>query len=202
MARHRRPTVILFCRQVRYGAGKTRLARAVGRLAAWRFQRSRLAHLARDLTRDPRFRLIHAVTPDRSRTNRRVFPGARTLAGQGRGDLGARMGRLLFDGGRAPVILVGTDIPAMSAGHLVDALTRLAAADHVFGPAADGGFWLIGTRRRCPAGRGWLRHVRWSTGFALADVLGNLPRPHRVAMAATLEDVDDEESFERLVSHR
>jgi glycosyltransferase A (GT-A) superfamily protein (DUF2064 family) len=71
----------------------------------------------------------------------------------------------------------------------------------VFGPAGDGGFWLVGARRsrRLPPLFG---NVRWSGPHALADVLGNLPRRVSVGFAARLGDVDDAASLRRLAPPR
>ena len=52
-----------------------------------------------------------------------------------------------------PVVLIGMDTPQVTSGQLEAALRPLAAgaADAVLGPAADGGFWLLGLRRPDPA---------------------------------------------------
>jgi uncharacterized protein len=52
-----------------------------------------------------------------------------------------------------PVVLVGMDTPQVTPELLDSALGPLAddSADAVFGPAADGGFWLLGLRRPDPA---------------------------------------------------
>jgi uncharacterized protein len=57
----------------------------------------------------------------------------------------------------------------------------------VFGPAADGGYWLVGFGPIRPARP--FAGARWSTRHALADTLGNL-RGRRVALLRTLRDVD------------
>jgi hypothetical protein len=49
------------------------------------------------------------------------------------------------DGG--PTLLIGMDTPQVSAGLLTRAARALRAADAVFGPAADGGWWALGLRR-------------------------------------------------------
>ena len=77
----------------------------------------------------------------------------------------------------------------------------LGRHDIVFGPAEDGGFWLVGARRspRLPPLFG---AVRWSGPHALADALANLPRRVSVGFAARLEDVDDAEGLRRLAPRR
>ena len=52
-----------------------------------------------------------------------------------------------------PVVLIGMDTPQVTPGLLESALRPLAdgTVDAVLGPAADGGFWLLGLRRPDPA---------------------------------------------------
>ncbi|MGW4961679.1 TIGR04282 family arsenosugar biosynthesis glycosyltransferase [Nonomuraea sp. NPDC004186] len=46
----------------------------------------------------------------------------------------------------APIVLIGMDTPQVSVGLLAEAVSLLGAHDAVFGPATDGGFWLLGLR--------------------------------------------------------
>lgn len=49
-----------------------------------------------------------------------------------------------------PIVLIGMDTPQVSAGLLAGAVSLLGAHDAVFGPATDGGFWLLGLRAPDP----------------------------------------------------
>ena len=51
-----------------------------------------------------------------------------------------------------PAVLIGMDTPQVTPGLLETVARPLATgeADAVFGPAADGGFWLLGLRRPDP----------------------------------------------------
>jgi rSAM/selenodomain-associated transferase 1 len=193
--------MIVFARAPALGTGKRRLARDIGDLAALRFERLMLARLLRRLGRDRRWRLRLAVTPDRARFRRRLWARDAPVAGQGAGDLGARMRRALAACPPGPAVLVGTDIPALTAQHIADAFRLLGNHDLVFGPAADGGFWLVGARRS-PRLLPLFGEVRWSSPHALDDALANLPRHVSVGFAATLADVDDGISFRRLAPRR
>jgi glycosyltransferase A (GT-A) superfamily protein (DUF2064 family) len=93
------------------------------------------------------------------------------------------------------VVIIGADIPEIRADHIARAFAALGTADLVFGPARDGGYWLIGAKgpaRRVPM----FANVRWSTRHALADTRANL-EGRRVALLDLLDDVDDEESYIR-----
>ena len=141
------------------------------------------------------------MTPDSARRRARLWPRGVPIAAQGRGDLGTRMRRAVASCPPGPVVLVGSDIPALTASHIADAFRFLGDHDLVFGPAADGGFWLVGARRspRLPPLFG---PVRWSGPHALADVLRNLPRRVSVGFAARLDDVDDGAAYRRIAPRR
>jgi rSAM/selenodomain-associated transferase 1 len=193
--------LVLFARAPRLGSGKRRLARDIGAVGALRYERLMLTRLLRSLGRDGRWRLRVAVTPDRARRRKRLWPPGIALAGQGRSDLGHRMRRALAACPPGRAVLIGTDIPALARDHIAEAFRLLGRHDVVFGPAADGGFWLVGARRspRLPPLFG---EVRWSGPHALADVLANLPPSVSVGFAARLEDVDDGAAYRRLAPRR
>lgn len=185
MKRARR-VVIVVTRQPRYGSGKRRLAREAGEAAAWRFQRWALASLVRRLRRDRRWTLVLAPTPDRASVTPPLRGTRRTP--QGKGDLGARMQRLLQGRGAGHVVLIGSDCPAVSPADIAAAFAALRRAPWVLGPATDGGYWLIGARRRPTLGAPF-RNVRWSSPHTLADTLANLPE--ETVLLRRLSDVDE-----------
>src|SRR5215469_10040984 len=120
---------------------------------------------------------------------------------QGRGDLGIRMRRALASCPMGPAVLVGGDIPGLTAHHVAAAFQVLGRCDLVFGPAVDGGFWLVGARRARPLPP-LFEHVRWSSQHALADTLAGLPRNLKVGFVDQLEDVDDAKAYRRLAPRR
>ena len=162
-----------------------------------RFEQLMIALLLRRLAKDGRWRLRIAVTPDNACRRARHWCGGVEAVGQGEGDLGIRMRRALETCPPGPVVLVGADIPALDARHIAAAFRLLGRHDLVFGPAEDGGFWLVGARhpRRLPP---LFERVRWSGPDALADALAGLPRRIKLGYADTLEDVDDAEAYRRL----
>jgi rSAM/selenodomain-associated transferase 1 len=173
---------IVFARAPRLGTVKRRLARDIGDRVALRFHASTAMTLLRGLACDRRFRTILALTPDRARWR---VPVPRV--GQGRGDLGVRMHRACARVRHGRVVIVGSDIPSVGAADIVAAFRALGDADAVFGPALDGGYWLVGMGPRRPARP--FAGVRWSSQFALADTLANF-RGRRVAMLRPMRDVD------------
>jgi uncharacterized protein len=196
-----RRNLILFVRAPQLGLGKRRLAREIGDVATARFERLMLALLLRRLARDRRWRLRIAVNPDKARHHARYWRRGIEVAGQGVGDLGVLMLRALAACPPGPVVLVGGDIPALRAHHVAVAFRVLGGRDLVFGPAEDGGFWLVGVRRR-PRLPPLFDKVRWSSPHALADALAGLPRRVTVGFVDRLEDVDDGEAYRRLMPRR
>lgn len=182
-----RDTVVVFARAPRLGTVKRRLARGIGDRAALRFHIATLTALLRGLKADRRFDVVLAVTPDRARFR---LPVKTPVIGQGHGDLGCRMTRALRRYRR--VALIGCDIPDARATDLRAAFRRLGSADAVYGPAADGGYWLIALGPRRPADL--FGAARWSTDQALADTLGQF-RHHRVGFVRRLSDVDTADDY-------
>jgi len=183
--------LIVFARAPRLGGVKRRLAAGIGRRAALRFHRINTEALIRRMASDRRWRTVLAVTPDSWR-----WPANIPRMIQRGPGLGARMANAMADAPAGPVILVGSDIPGITADAIARAFRLLAAADTVFGPARDGGYWLVGVRNRALL-RSLFNGVRWSTEHALADTVANLSAGRGYALADPLEDVDDEAAWRR-----
>ena len=88
-----------------------------------------------------------------------------------------------------PVCLIGADVPGIDRQRIAEAFAALGRNDMVFGPAPDGGFWLIGAKRGATLSPRVFDGVRWSTRHALADTRAKLPGK-RIGLVATLRDVD------------
>lgn len=177
-------TVVMFARAARLGTVKRRLAKDIGARAALRFHTATLLGLLRGLRRERRFRTVLALTPDRANDR---LPVRVTRIGQGTGDIGQRMHAACRRFPRGNVAIIGSDIPDANAADLLAAFRALGSHDAVFGPAEDGGFWLVALGPRRPAQP--FLNASWSTEHALADTLRNF-RCHRVALLRTLRDVD------------
>lgn len=192
--------LVVFARAPEVGRVKRRLARSIGAIGAWRFHRDSLRAVLRTVASDPRWETILSITPD-CFVRRGRFGAIRVpRVPQGSGDLGLRMARVFADLSPGPVVVVGSDIPGITPAHIASAFRALGRSEAAFGPAPDGGYWLVGFARRRLRGRAFLRvfaGVRWSSAHALADTRARLPRDLSVAVLETLEDVDDAESWRR-----
>lgn len=116
---------------------------------------------------------------------------------QAAGDLGERMLAALetaLASGHSPACIVGGDIPALPAEHLLGLLD--VPGDVTFGPAEDGGFWGIAVRRVHPA---MFRQVPWSAPDTLTRAVGAARRCGLSAgCAASWWDVDTATDVRRL----
>jgi len=167
------------------GRVKQRLAADIGNIGAWRFYRQTLARTLRLAGTLPGC----CVWLDATGAPRAMPAGRYRLRHQVRGDIGERMESSLRSLPPGDAILIGTDIPGIERRHLLRAFAALRQAPVVFGPTADGGFWLVGVRRVPGVPRPLFRPgIRWSTGHALADAVVGLQRAYR--LVDRLRDVD------------
>lgn len=152
----------MFGREPRAGEVKRRLAGGIGDEAAARLYQALLEHtLSVAVASGYASRLSLASAPI----------GAIAVAVvwdvQPSGDLGVRL-RSAFDDafarGANRAVVVGSDCPEVTVGHLRQAASELHRADVVLGPAEDGGYWLIG--QRAP-GHDLFSGVPWSTSRTL-----------------------------------
>lgn len=110
-----------------------------------------------------------------------------SVVDQGEGDLGERLARTAE---QLPVLLLGADIPGLLPQHLADAAAALVHHPAVIGPAADGGYWLLGLAVPMPA---VFRDMEWGTGSVLATTLARLPA--ETPQLETLSDLDTPEDL-------
>jgi len=159
--------------------------------AAW-WYRHQTARCLRKL-RDPRWQLVLAVTPDHGAHHDRLWPRDLARLPQGRGDLGRRMASALASVSQAPVVLIGSDVPDITPTHIAGAFAALGARRAVFGPATDGGFWLIGLQRGALAYPRMFEGVRWSRADTLEQSLAALAalNPARVTEMRDVDTVND-----------
>lgn len=191
-----RPKLVIMVKEPRPGRVKTRLGRDLGLTAsAWWFRHQTRALLRR--IEDPRWDTLLAVSPDIEGMNSRIWPAHLPRVAQGRGDLGDRMARLLRGLPIGPVCIIGADIPGITRARIKEAFDALGRAEAVFGPAPDGGYWLIGMKRVKPPAPDILQNVRWSSEHALSDSARSLGDVS-FAYVATLQDVDTMEDLRRV----
>lgn len=187
------PRLVIMAKLPRAGGVKTRLARAIGDVEALRFYRHALHNTVIRLSGDPRWQTILAVTPDNA-IEAHGWPCGLIRVAQGSGDLGARMHHLMTVLPPGPVIIVGSDIPGLCRSVIARAFAALGGSDAVFGPANDGGYYLVGLKR-LPAIPVIFHNVRWSSPFTLKDSVANLGC-RAISYVEELPDIDEGRDYE------
>jgi len=193
--------IIVMTRLPRTGRNKTRLIPALGAEGATAFH-DRLAR--HTIGRASSFCALH---PEARLTVRleggtsiegKSWLGSDTLdcREQSPGDLGHRMesaANEAFEEGADRVVIIGTDCPSIDETVLENAFEALGDADLVFGPAADGGYYLVGMRRPTPA---IFKNIPWGGGSVLEKSLAAAREAGiRVELLDVLSDVDMQEDL-------
>ena len=185
-----RPVLYVVAKAPIMGRAKTRLAADIGPVHAKRIYRALMGQVLRQ-TRDPRWETVLAVTPPRLLGKVPDWQGIAQIP-QVPGSLTPRLEALFTRKG--PTLTIGTDCPQVGVGDIAAAFRALRAQRYVFGPAEDGGFWLMGTK--APLSSGFFEGVRWSHAETLADVKARTEGEY--AELRTLTDVDDLKALRRL----
>ena len=178
-----RPVLYVVAKAPIMGRAKTRLAADIGPGHAKRIYRSLMGQVLRQV-RDPRWDTVLAVTPPHLLGRVPDWKGVAQIP-QVSGSLTPRLEALFARKG--PTLTIGTDCPQVNATDIAAAFRALRSHKHVFGPASDGGFWVMGTNGPLP--RGFFCGVRWSHAETLADVKARTDGEY--TDLRTLTDVDD-----------
>ncbi|MEP4053320.1 MAG: DUF2064 domain-containing protein [Litorimonas sp.] len=185
-----RPVLYVVAKAPIMGRAKTRLAADIGPVHAKRIYRSLMGQVLRQV-QDPRWDTVLAVTPPHLLGRIPDWAGFAQIP-QVSGSLTPRLEALFSRKG--PTLTIGTDCPEVDAGDIAAAFRALRSHDHVFGPADDGGFWLMGTRG--PLKPGFFKGVRWSHAETLSDVKVGTNGDY--TELRTLTDVDDLKALRQL----
>lgn len=182
-----RNTLIILAKTPRRGLVKSRLARDIGADAATAWYRQNLARTLRRLGLPKRWECRIIAAPRHAAAW--PWPTPWRFSHQARGDLGQRMLKALRSAGKGPTVLIGSDIPGITPGHIAAAFRALGRNDAVFGPSTDGGYWLVGFSARYRGNP--FTAVRWSTGWALEDTLAGFRPGMKIGFVEKMQDVDE-----------
>ena len=179
------------------GYAKTRLIPALGAAGAAALAERLLAHAAAQAVAAEVGPVTVWAAPDPAHPafGRLARRHGVDLRPQGEGDLGARMAHVFESTWRAdpgPLLLMGTDAPALDAAMLRDAAAALRLHDAVVVPALDGGYALIGLRHWAPGLRCLFDGLAWSTARVMADTRERLAAAglHHAELPA-VPDIDE-----------
>ncbi len=182
-----KPTLYIMAKAPVMGKAKTRLAADIGVVHAKRIYRQMMSQIIRNV-QDPRWETVLAVTPPSALGQVPEWDGTPQIP-QVSGSLSPRLAQV-FSGqgisGRGLTAVIGTDCPQVTASDIAAAFQALKSSPAVFGPASDGGFWLMGAR--APLRPETFDDIRWSHAETLSDMRAKFGS---VAVLRTLTDVDD-----------
>jgi len=191
--------LLIIAKKPQAGRTKTRLSPPLSAVQAARLFESLLRDtlaLARAVPDVERFILY--TPPGQSDYFRQLAPDFKRLAQQGN-SLGERLDNALthcLKNGFEQVVIMNSDGPTLPVRYLTQAFAHLASNEAVFGPAEDGGYYLVGLTRPRPR---LLREVQMSTPTVLQDTLA-LAREENVSVSLLPPwyDVDTIEDLRRM----
>ena len=183
------------------GSVKTRLGKTIGMDTAAKLHELFVSHLCNSLSEAGEQRCI-CVSPHDTleiflkELEKWQLSENWTVIPQGNGDLGARMSNwfreILGRGERQHAILIGGDCPLLVKSDIDAASDCLTQSDVVLGPAADGGYYLIGLSgpwQTCY--EAIFRNIPWSTSKVLEVTCQKLEESGLTSTRLqTREDVD------------
>lgn len=197
VSNHRR--VILFGRYPVPGQTKTRLIPSLGDLGAADLQRRFTEQILEAVLRAGLIdTTVEFCYTGGTRSQVQKWLGAQPIAfdEQSGHGLGERMRNSLFralDLGCGQALLIGTDIPQLDADHIKAAFEALAENDVVLGPSRDGGYWLVGMKRKIDI----FQNIDWSTSQVLDQTLDAVRKKgFSAAKLSILNDMDTEADLE------
>ncbi len=196
---HSDQVVILFIKAPLPGGVKSRLAAVLGPDVAADLYRRLILDSVDTLAATGYSVRIHYSPPEAAGLVAELLGRERQLLAQSGADLGNKMENAFYDAfsaGYERAILVGSDIPELTGTIINEAFDALEGHDAVLGPAADGGYYLIGFRRetmRSDAFHG----VVWSTSAVFGETMKIMrAKALQVHVLPQLNDLDSAADLE------
>jgi rSAM/selenodomain-associated transferase 1 len=183
------------------GGVKTRLAAELGTAAATEFYRRMLAAVlqrVRGAVVDEGAAAVIAFAPAAAEPAFAAAAPQWELQPQVDGDLGQRLATFFqqqFDRGATRVVVVGSDCLDVDADVIASAWSLLDVVPIVWGPASDGGYYLVGLSQPVPA---LFQDIPWSTDQVLRQSQARAATAGLTqGLLPPLEDIDDDASLRR-----
>lgn len=183
--------LIVFVRTPELGKVKTRLAKTMGEEEALEVYKYLLNH-TKDVVNKleiPVFIYYAGLMKSQDIWNTQNFK--KRL--QSEGDLGHRMMDAfteVFAHGYAKVMIIGSDCYELTSEIIIQGINKLEYNDIVIGPAADGGYYLLGMKKVISD---LFINISWSTKHVLNETIGVAQNLHLTyELLPVLNDVDEE----------
>lgn len=187
--------VIVFVKNIKLGKVKTRLAKTIGNQGAFEVYKELVKvteNATTSLLADKHIYFSESVVENQWKDHDKFV--------QNGIDLGERMKNAFkkgFENGYERIVLIGSDLPDITANHIYSGLEKLKQNDAVFGPAEDGGYYLIGLSKmqNCV-----FDNKPWSETNLLQDTINEL-KENQVSFT-TLSTLNDIDTFEDLIASK
>ncbi|MFI1773200.1 TIGR04282 family arsenosugar biosynthesis glycosyltransferase [Thalassobellus citreus] len=185
--------IIVFVKNIKLGKVKTRLAKTIGNQAAFEVYSElvKITELAtKNIQTDKRIYFSDAVVDTKWANNYKTV--------QEGNDLGERMKNAFkkgFEDGYKRIVLIGSDLPDINSQHIENGLKALNNTEVVFGPAEDGGYYLIGLNKMHDF---IFENKPWSQSNLLEKTCSELDKKN--IKFTTLVSLNDIDTFEDLTA--
>lgn len=184
--------LIVFVKNIILGKVKTRLAKTIGDVSAFNIYYELFSiteKASQEVNVDRHIYFSDVIIPSKWENDEKFV--------QEGNDLGEKMQNAFqhgFDQGYENIILIGSDLPNISKEIIDSGFEKLNTNDVVFGPAEDGGYYLIGMSNMNTS---IFENKPWSQSELLAITLNQLKEQKQsVGLIETLNDID---TFEDLI---
>ncbi|WP_347173589.1 TIGR04282 family arsenosugar biosynthesis glycosyltransferase [Polaribacter uvawellassae] len=191
--RKKNDLLIVFVKNIILGKVKTRLAKTIGDVGAFKIY-SELVNITEkstsNITADKYIYFSDVIISSK-------WKGSKKFIQEGK-DLGIKMQNAFqsgFNDSYENILLIGSDLPDISKEIIDSAFEKLENNDVIFGPAEDGGYYLIGLSKMIPS---VFEDKPWSQSDLLNVTLAELKsQKQTVGLMKTLNDID---TFEDLIA--
>jgi rSAM/selenodomain-associated transferase 1 len=183
--------LIIFAKNPVIGHCKTRLAKGIGpenALAVYRILLQHTAQTTRSLKVDKEVFYTDFIDHEDNLDSTIFKKGL-----QSPGDLGQKMQAAFeagFKKGYQKIVLIGTDLITLEPSDIEKAFEALDSNTVVFGPAQDGGYYLIGLSQMKPE---LFKNIPWSTSKVLTKSLEKID--HTYQLLQIKNDIDTVEDL-------
>ena len=183
--------LIVFVKNIKLGKVKSRLANVIGKEAAFNIYKE-LVKITENATKhiqiDKQIYFSDAIIESKWENDlKKIQQGV---------DLGERMKNAFkngFEDGYEKIILIGSDLPKITENIILKGFSELSTNAVVFGPAEDGGYYLVGLSKMNSA---IFDDKPWSQSELLEVTLQELKNNNQqFALLETLNDIDTYEDL-------
>ena len=134
--------IIVFVKNIKLGKVKTRLAKTIGNQGAYEVYSALVKvteEAIKDIETDKRIYFSDAIIETKWENDYKAVQVGENLGERMKGAF-----KKGFDDGYDRIILIGSDLPDINSEHIKNGFSALQSNTVVFGPAIDGGYYLIG----------------------------------------------------------